>query len=228
MSLGAYLIHCGGPWAPFGWSLVGIWRSRTGPFRFPHVPNRSLALDMPSNRNSLQLHQSAASDDGGVSAFRVLKQSAQWQKLFKWFRARRIGEASNPGPDSQARGSKQRPRGKRPVQVDLVLFNSSGSRQMGNAMAHYGKQKGAKGLPTVAAIICQEHKLRGDGWVDFKHKSKKHGWTVKRVQAIKCEERSSAGVCIAVSSGFDSGARMEEMSDEPQEHPDIAGRIASV
>ena len=95
-------------------------------------------------------------------------------------------------------------------------------------MSHYGKQKGVRGMATVAAIICQEHQLRSDGWLDFKHKSKKHGWAVKGVQAIECDKRNSAGVCIAVSSGFDSGAKLEELSEAPQEHPDAAGRITSV
>ena len=122
----------------------------------------------------------------------------------------------------------RRPRGKKSKQVDLVLFNSSGSRQLGNAMTHYGKLRGCQGEASVAAIICQEHHLRGDGWVDFKHKSKKHGWAVKGAQAIECEKGSRAGVCIAVSTCFDSGARLDEPSDPLQEIPCAAGRLTSV
>ena len=123
-------------------------------------------------------------------------------------RGARVGEAKNPGPNCgelTKRSSKHRPRGQKPKQVDLVLFNTSGERQLCDALDHYRSTREAPGQVQVAALVAQEHHLRGDSWADMQHKARRAGWTAHGAPAVLCAQKSSAGVCIAVRSKFGSG-----------------------
>ena len=108
-----------------------------------------------------------------------------------------------------SRSAIHRPRGSKPRQVDLILLNSSGERQLSDAMNFYRRSRssedqGQKQMQ-VAAIIAQEHHLVGDRWMDFQLRSRKSGWKVDGVHSVECLENNSAGVCIAVRTRYGSG-----------------------
>ena len=132
---------------------------------------------------------------------------------FSILKGARIGEASNPGP--VPRSGSHRPRGSKPKQVDMVLFNSSGERQLADALDFYRKSRSSEGQVQVAAVIAQEHHLLGDQWVDFQHRSRRCGWKVSGVPATKCSENNRAGVCIAVRSTFGTGSSAKQSDAQP-------------
>ena len=121
----------------------------------------------------------------GVSGVWRRKETGKGE--WHWCRGKRVGEAANPGPpkaeatvgeaknpgptcgELKKRSSKHRPRGKKPKQVDLVLFNTSGEKQLCDALDHYRSTRSAPGQVQVAALVTQEHHLRGDSWVDMQH-----------------------------------------------------------
>ena len=102
-----------------------------------------------------------------------------------WMRGVRVGEAERPGPEGSSaegfsRSESYRPRGKRPSKVDVVIFNSSGSTQLRDALDFYREAAKATGQPPIAAIISQEHHLRGEQWADLRHQARGAGWNRQR------------------------------------------------
>ncbi len=127
-------------------------------------------------------------------------------------RARRIGEADNPGPGmgDQAKGTAARTappradrRSRQADMVDIVSFNSTGSPQLRDALKEvYERNKRTeRGRPRAVAVLAQEHQLAGTRWTDFQHAVKRLGWRLVGAQAAKGSKGgNSAGVAVAVPS----------------------------
>ncbi len=153
-------------------------------------------------------------------------------------RARRIGEADNPGPGmgDQARGSAARTappradrRSRQADMVEIVSFNSTGSPQLRDALKEvYERNKRTeRGRPRTVAILAQEHQLDGTRWADFQHAAKRIGWRLVGAQAARGSKGgNSAGVAVAAPSHIGVAPVTGHTWDvSPPESP---GRLAAV
>ena len=107
-----------------------------------------------------------------------------------WYKAMRVGEARNPGPEHA------KCRGKKPKFKDLVILNSSGQPQLLEALKYYKRFKEGA---AVEVIANQEHHTGVRAWNDLHLKAKAIHWNLQGAHGVVPDGgcNVTAGVCIA-------------------------------
>ena len=105
-------------------------------------------------------------------------------------------------------------RGSRPKVCSVASFNSIGKPQLIDAVGHLNQRTVAGSR--ASALLCQEHKLRGQGMTDAQHLFRKRGWDFRGSEGVVLTEDSamlSAGVGTLVRVHVGSGAPLKKKHD---------------